>query len=285
MQATAERPAIAGFEDFRLGQVFVGGERLVTAEDLARFAEVGGDHHPLHTDDAIARSKGYEGAILQGPFGLAAFFGWFYGTGVAREELVGLLDTNWRYLAPIYVGDQISFAMTITSCRRTTAGDRGVLGRHVQVRNQHGVVVQEGDTAVLLAAGPGTPRVGQELFSHDWAKVMAERLNSHAEFRAGTATWDGSIGIGDERAEVEFRVYRGQVIEAGSRTPSGPTFGVSASALTWAELVSGTTNDFMRRVMKGAFSVRGAAYEYLRLMRALNALVDCARTLANEERH
>lgn len=110
-----------------------------------------------------------------------------------------------------------------------------------------------------------------------WAERIAARLNDDEAFRSATATWDGTIGVAGERDETQFRIYRGRVLEAGVRAPNGPTFTVMASDRTWAELVSGSENDFMRRAMQGAFSVRGAAYEYLRLTRAINLMVDAAR--------
>ena len=109
----------AHFEDFRLGQRYSGGDRLVTADDLAAFADVSGDRHPLHTDPEYAAAQGFAKPLLHGPFGLAAVFGWFHELGLARTSVVALLDTNWRYLAPIHVGDRVRFEMTITRCHRT----------------------------------------------------------------------------------------------------------------------------------------------------------------------
>ena len=63
------------FEDFRPGQRFATGSRTVTAEDLRAFTALSGDAHPVHVDAAGAAAAGFDQPILQGPFGLAAFFG------------------------------------------------------------------------------------------------------------------------------------------------------------------------------------------------------------------
>jgi hypothetical protein len=52
---------------------------------------------------------------------------------------------------------------------------------------------------------------------------------------------------------------------------------VGATDLAWAELVSAGTNDFMRRAMHGTFSIKGAAYEYLRLTKAIEIVIDAMR--------
>jgi acyl dehydratase len=276
-------PVPIDFEDFVLGQRFSGGHRVVTAADLQTFASVSGDVHALHTDPAYAKAQGYARPVLHGPFGLAAFFGWHTALGLARTSIVGLLDTHWRYLAPLYVGDEIHFEMVIARLRRTSSGDRGVIGRHVRLVNQDGVLVQEGTTAVLVCARGTSRRIGQEPCSKAWAETMAGCLNDSSAFASATATWDGTIGLAAGDEETQLRVYRGKVIEAGVRTPQGPTFTVSASDLTWAELLTSPSSDYMIRAMQGAFSVRGNAYEYLRLTKAVSQLVDTARDLYRSE--
>ena len=38
----------------------------VSEADMRNFAELSGDRNPLHVDDAFARSKGFEGAVVYG---------------------------------------------------------------------------------------------------------------------------------------------------------------------------------------------------------------------------
>ena len=42
--------------------------RVVTAVDVAAYADAGGDRNPLHLDDAFARSVGFDGVIAHGMF-------------------------------------------------------------------------------------------------------------------------------------------------------------------------------------------------------------------------
>jgi acyl dehydratase len=275
-------PEPAYFEDFRPGQRFAGGPRPVTAADLQAFAGVSGDRHKLHTDPAFAAAAGFAAPLLHGPFGIAAFLGWFYETGIARESLIAMLDSNWRYHAPIVVGDALSFEMTVTRCRRSSSGDKGVIGRHVRIRNQSGTLVQEGGTALLVRARGTEPKPAQEFFTKGWAVQLAQRLDASEMFRSATATWDGAFALACDDDEVQFRIFKGKVLEAGARSPNGPAFTLVADALTWTELFTAGSNELMQRAMQGQFSVRGSAYEYLRLTKALSALVDAAQELFHE---
>lgn len=287
---TTARPAAdlaeMTFEDFRVGQVFETTRRDVTAADLATFTEVSGDANAIHVVHDDSRAPGFGQPVLQGPFGLAAFFGLFYESGIARDTVVALLDTRWRYVAPIHVGDVLSATITITHCRRTSSGTTGVVGRHVVLRNQNGVV-QHGSTAFLVRAREqdgARDHPGRAFFTRPWAAAIAERLTADPTFASATATWDGSIGLRQGEDTVLFRVYCGRVLEGASRTPHGATFCVESDELSWAQLLTGPTNDLTLRMMSSdAIKVSGNAYEYLRLSKALTALVDVIRAFAREE--
>ncbi len=273
------------FEDYAVGQRFESGPRPVTEQDLTTFTEVSGDRNPLHTVPDHAARAGFSGPILQGPFGVAVVFGLLHELQGDDEAVVALVDTNWRYLAPVQVGDTLRFEMTITRCRRTSNGDRGVVNRRVVLLNQHDEHVQEGTTSVLVRAretDPTSDDVSREFATTGWAKALAERLGQDERFTSATSSWDGTVGLrcGDE--EVHLRLYRGRVIEVTRRAPHGATFTLAAPELVWTELITGPHNDFTRRVMRGQFDVSGSGYEYLRLTKVLHVLIDNARELATE---
>lgn len=268
------------FEDFEVGQRFTGPERVFSAEVVQAFAEISGDEHPLHTEPGHSRDGR---PLVHGPLGLSGFFGWHYRLGLSTH-VEAAFDTRWEYLAPLYVGDAVTYEMTVTRCRRTSKLTNGIVGRHVVVRNQHGTVVQEGQTSALVTARAAVDdheaRLGRAFPSLPWGRRLAERLNEACAFTETTSTWDGTIGLGFGFDELLFRVYRGRVIDCGTRLPGGPTFTVRAPDVVWVELFTGPVNDFTRRAMNGRFVVDGNAYEYLRMTRAIVALVDEARVLA-----
>src|SRR5690606_1919127 len=156
------------FEDFEVGRTYTGPERTLSPTDVAAFAELSGDRHPVHTRD--------EQPLVHGPLGIACFFGWLYETGLGAH-VEAALDTRWRYLAPLHPGDRVSYEMTITRARRTSARVNGVIGRHVLVRDQRGVLVEEGETAALVTArdatGDDAQRDGRAVPCGAWARPRA----------------------------------------------------------------------------------------------------------------
>lgn len=273
------------FEDFFVGQVLCSEFRTVTAEDLETFTRVSGDKHPMHTDPEFARTTRYGERILQGPFGLAAVFGLLNDMHIIDDSVVGLLDTNWHYRRPIRIGDELAFEMTITGKHRTSRGNEGVVDRHIVLRDRSGHVVQEGTSAVLIAArsaGNTTELPSRAFGTRDWGMALAERLQQDPTFASATASVNSTIALRSGADEIGFHIYRGRIIEVTSWTPLGPTFTLLGSKLTWTKLFTGPRNDFMEAAMRGDITVYGNTYEYRRVIKALMILVDHARALATE---
>jgi acyl dehydratase len=78
--------------------------RVVTAEDVKAYADAGGDHNPLHQDDAVARAAGFPGLIAHGMFTMghlaACISRWAGGPDRIRH-----LTAQFR--APVYMGEEI----------------------------------------------------------------------------------------------------------------------------------------------------------------------------------
>jgi acyl dehydratase len=58
------------FDDVTVGDQVPALAREVTREDVRRYAEVSGDHNPLHQVDEVARRAGFPGIIAHGMFTL-----------------------------------------------------------------------------------------------------------------------------------------------------------------------------------------------------------------------
>ncbi|MCU1614394.1 MAG: Acyl dehydratase [Frankiales bacterium] len=274
------------FEDFRVGQVFHSPPHVITEEALLQFAEVSGDKAPLHVDADYAAGTQFGQRLVHGPYGLARFFGALHDLHIVDQTVIGLLDTNWRYLKPAFVGDSLTFDITITRCRRTSAGDQGVVNRHVLLKREDGTVLQEGTTAFLVmarnSAEPGSDPAALDFCGPQWTKDLAARLDGDAEFGAATRSFDGTIGLQAGTVATSLRIYKGKVLEAAAKSLLGPTFTVQASELVWTQLMTGSRNDFIPRTLRGEFSVVGSGYDYLRLTKALMRIWESGREMAGE---
>jgi acyl dehydratase len=268
------------FEDFKVGQRFTSGTRLVSETDLTQFAELTGDKNRIHLDAEHARTTRFGQRVVHGAYGISIFFGLLHEAGLVRESAIAVTDLDWRFTAPIFIGDRLHFEMLITRCRPSSAEHVGCIHPAVRMLNDTGTVVQQGRTTMLVAARSQavvTPET--DVGSLSWARCLADVLATDPSFAAGTAGFDGAIGICSGAEESQFRIYKGEILEVGSRTPLGADFTIYGEEAAWVELLLSSRNDYIARAMSGEFSVRGDMYTYLRLTKAVQAICDAGREL------
>lgn len=286
MSATADAAGMF-FEDFHVGQTFTSGLRRITQNDLNAFIALSGDGGSVHSNADYARSLGFDGPVVHGPFGVAVVFGLLFEQRIVEPTAIAMLDLEWRFLDAVVAGDQLQSTMTITRRRRSASRQAGVIGRHFVLMKMDGTVVQEGSSALLVQArgGPPTPEpaVFTDFCTVPWARALEPLLSADPEFGAATSSYDGSIGLSCGREAVQLRIYRGRILDVGRSTPSGPSFTLQGSELAWTGLARAGRNDFIARTSKGQFSMTGSAYEYLRMNKALVVIWDAVRALAEQE--
>jgi acyl dehydratase len=143
-------------EEFVEGEVSLSPGRTVTETDVVTYSWVSGDVNPMHTDAEYAGKSPLGQRIAHGTLGmsiatgLSAQLGQLIGTAIAALGV-----DEWRFLAPIFLGDTVHLRTTVVTARATSKPDRGVLTRRMELINQRGVIVQTGlmSTMVLTRAG------------------------------------------------------------------------------------------------------------------------------------
>jgi len=138
------------FEDFEVGAETVTDSRTVTEADVVAFAGLSGDYNPLHVDAEFARSTPFGERIAHGLLGLAIASGLVSRTGAIEGTALAFLGTEWRFTAPIKLGDTITVHSRVDDTRETSKPDRGIVVFAVEIVNQRGEVVQEGTQTLLM---------------------------------------------------------------------------------------------------------------------------------------
>lgn len=144
------------YDDLAVGDTFDTPGRTIGESDVALFAGLSGDYNPIHTDAEFAKASSFGTRIAHGLLGLSvatglvARLGIFDGTALA---LLGIED--WRFTAPIKLGDTIRVHMEIARLRALSDGQRGIAWRATQLLNQQEEVLQEGTLVVMLKRRAG----------------------------------------------------------------------------------------------------------------------------------
>jgi 3-hydroxybutyryl-CoA dehydratase len=117
----------------------------VTQQDINTFADVTGDHNPLHSNEEYAAQTRFKQPIAHGMFG-AGVISAALGTRLAPESVVVYLGQNLRFRAPVLAGDTITATCTVT----TVEVEKSRLSLQTTVTNQDGVEVITGDAQVMI---------------------------------------------------------------------------------------------------------------------------------------
>jgi acyl dehydratase len=143
------------FEDFIQGTVLQSKLRLVTLDDIDRYAALTGERHPVHMDAAFARAAGFAGRIAHGLFALALVEGLKAGLGCFERSVIASLGWDKvRFPAPLEPGDEVHLRLELLTKRPSSRPGRGIVTERGSLLKADGTIVATGEHAVILLCRP-----------------------------------------------------------------------------------------------------------------------------------
>lgn len=111
----------------------------LTADHVRAYAELSGDHNPLHFDAAFAARTKFGRLVVQGGLTTGLLH------ALVATDLPGpgsvFLSQNWKFTAPVYIGDTITARAEVVSVHPA----KPVTQLRVTVVRQDGETVLEGE--------------------------------------------------------------------------------------------------------------------------------------------
>lgn len=98
-------------EDITVGQS-ASYRRTVAEGDITAFAEVSGDHNPVHLDQDYAETTIFKGRIAHGMLS-AAYISTVIGMKLPGPGAI-YMSQNLRFRAPVRIGDEVVTTCTVT---------------------------------------------------------------------------------------------------------------------------------------------------------------------------
>ncbi len=117
--------------------------KTITERDVRAFADLSGDHNPLHLDEDYARQTRFGTRIVHGAFN-AALISAVLGNVLPGAGTVYLSQTL-KFSKPVYFDDTITATVEIIAMR----ADKGIITLKTNVTNQRGEMVADGEAVVL----------------------------------------------------------------------------------------------------------------------------------------
>ncbi|CAM5222606.1 Acyl dehydratase OS=Castellaniella defragrans OX=75697 GN=HNR28_003417 PE=4 SV=1 [Castellaniella defragrans] len=145
------------YDNLFVGMRFRSPGRTITDADLVGFAGLTGDFSELHTSDVYAKNSEFGQRVAHGMLGLAYAHGLMWArTGELRETAIAFLGiSDWRFAAPIFVGDTIFVNYILSELRDSKSRpNQAIASFEVELVNQDEHVVQHGHKILLLSKVP-----------------------------------------------------------------------------------------------------------------------------------
>ena len=118
--------------------------KIITQEDIEKFADLSGDHNPIHLDEEHAKGTRFGRRIAHGLLTSSLI------SNVIGNELPGVgsiyLSQTLQFLAPVFAGDTITARATVTSVRE----DKPIVKLETVCANQRDEIVIKGEATVLV---------------------------------------------------------------------------------------------------------------------------------------
>lgn len=119
--------------------------KTISEADVQAFADVTGDHNPIHLDEQFAKHSRFGRRIAHGMLGASLI------SSAIANELPGAgsiyLSQTLRFVSPVYLGDTITAHITITAVRE----DKPIVTLETICENQNHEAVIKGEATVLIA--------------------------------------------------------------------------------------------------------------------------------------
>jgi len=117
--------------------------KTIEQADIHAFADVTGDHNPVHVDEAFAQTTRFGRTIAHGMLTASLI------SAVLANKLPGAgsvyLGQTLQFVVPVFPGDEITARVTVKEIRE----DKPILKVETVCLNQRGEIVIRGEATVL----------------------------------------------------------------------------------------------------------------------------------------
>ena len=143
------------YDDVQVGDVGISPTFTVTPDHIMTYADLTGDHTPVHTDEEYAKTTPFGTCVAHGLLGLSLADG--LKTQADLQFLPGMsLGWTWDFRLPIKIGDTVHVKFHIESMRLTKKVGWGIVILASELINQKDEVVQLGEHRLMIPRRPGT---------------------------------------------------------------------------------------------------------------------------------
>ena len=143
------------FEDMTPGLKVTSAWRTISEADIMLFAGLSGDWNAIHIDAEYSKTGSFGERVAHGLLGLSIATGLAMQLGFLDRTVEAFTSLDWKFRAPIKIGDTIHLTAEVTKTRAVSQGG-GFVTFNVVVKNQRDETVQKGEWMIVVKSRPQT---------------------------------------------------------------------------------------------------------------------------------
>ena len=151
---TTYQPRGMYYEDFEIGHKVVSASRTISEADIMAFAGLSGDWNPMHVDAEYAKTSPFGQRVAHGLLGLSIASGLAMQLGFLDRTVEAFTSLDWKFRAPIYIGDTLHIEAEVTQKKAVPGGLGGFVSFNVVAKNQRDETTQKGTWMVVVKSKP-----------------------------------------------------------------------------------------------------------------------------------
>ena len=152
---TEYQPRGLYFEEMTPGLKVVSAGRTISEADIMLFAGLSGDWNAIHIDAEYSKTGSFGERVAHGLLGLSIATGLAMQLGFLDRTVEAFTSLDWKFRAPIKIGDTIHLTAEVTKTRAVSQGG-GFVTFNVVVKNQRDETVQKGEWMIVVKSRPQT---------------------------------------------------------------------------------------------------------------------------------
>ncbi|MDO5714725.1 MAG: MaoC family dehydratase [Tissierellia bacterium] len=130
------------YDDIKIGDT-AEISKVVTDEDIRKFAEVSLDENPIHLNEEFAKNSMFKQRIAHGMLS-AGLISAVIGTKLPGVNTI-YMGQDLKFVAPVFIGDEVTAVVEVVDKR----DDKHIVTLKTTVKNQDGKEVITGQAVVL----------------------------------------------------------------------------------------------------------------------------------------
>lgn len=129
--------------DLKIGDQF-STSKQITDQVVRAFADLSGDHNPIHLDEEFAKTTQFEQRIAHGMISgalISAVLGYEF-----KERRVVYLSQTLKFVAPVFIDETVTATATVTNIR----ADKPIVTLATVCTKDSGETVVKGEAVVMI---------------------------------------------------------------------------------------------------------------------------------------